>query len=119
MLQNLRVSVKRLSQRSVEFDLVGVDASIANAFRRILIAEVSPFSLGRVPLAMGARGLGTQRRGKEKKANRSHARESHRTAGCIMLLISGLKRPFPTFLILVTNRHLGPNNRNRGRLRLQ
>ena len=33
--------MKRLSQRSVEFDLVGVDASIANAFRRILIAEVS------------------------------------------------------------------------------
>lgn len=32
--------MKRLSQRSVEFDLVGVDASIANAFRRILIAEV-------------------------------------------------------------------------------
>lgn len=25
----------------MEFDLVGVDASIANAFRRILIAEVS------------------------------------------------------------------------------
>ena len=39
-LQNLKVSVKRLSQRSIEFDLVGVDASIANAFRRILIAEV-------------------------------------------------------------------------------
>ena len=37
----MKVSVKRLSQRSVEFDLVGVDASIANAFRRILIAEVS------------------------------------------------------------------------------
>ncbi|KAI1782261.1 insert subdomain of RNA polymerase alpha subunit [Ganoderma leucocontextum] len=37
--ENLRASVKRLSQRSIEFDLVGVDASIANAFRRILIAE--------------------------------------------------------------------------------
>ena len=36
VLKNLTVSVKRLSQRSVEFDLVGVDASIANAFRRIL-----------------------------------------------------------------------------------
>jgi DNA-directed RNA polymerase I and III subunit RPAC1 len=32
--------VQRLSNRSIEFDLVGVDASIANAFRRILIAEV-------------------------------------------------------------------------------
>ena len=38
--QNLKVKVQRLSQRSIEFDLVGVDASIANAFRRIIIAEV-------------------------------------------------------------------------------
>ena len=37
--QNLQVKVHRLSQRSIEFDIVGVDASIANAFRRILIAE--------------------------------------------------------------------------------
>ncbi|KII95397.1 hypothetical protein PLICRDRAFT_48360 [Plicaturopsis crispa FD-325 SS-3] len=38
--KSLRVEVKRLSNRSIDFDLVGVDASIANAFRRILIAEV-------------------------------------------------------------------------------
>ncbi|KAF5382773.1 hypothetical protein D9615_003071 [Tricholomella constricta] len=38
--KNLKVKVQRLSQRSIEFDLVGVDASIANAFRRILLAEV-------------------------------------------------------------------------------
>ncbi|KAH7101180.1 DNA-directed RNA polymerase [Auriculariales sp. MPI-PUGE-AT-0066] len=38
--QGLKVQVQRLSHRSVEFDLIGVDASIANAFRRILIAEV-------------------------------------------------------------------------------
>ncbi|TBU40857.1 insert subdomain of RNA polymerase alpha subunit [Dichomitus squalens] len=43
--QNLKVSVKRLSQRSVEFDLVGVDAAIANAFRRILIAEVPTIAI--------------------------------------------------------------------------
>ena len=40
--QGLTVRVERLSNRSIDFDLVGVDASIANAFRRILIAEVSP-----------------------------------------------------------------------------
>ena len=43
------VRVQRLSNRSVEFDIVGVDASIANAFRRIMIAEVchvSSLSLG-------------------------------------------------------------------------
>ena len=38
--QKLHVKVNKLSQRSIQFDLVGVDASIANAFRRILIAEV-------------------------------------------------------------------------------
>ncbi|KAH0839579.1 DNA-directed RNA polymerase [Lanmaoa asiatica] len=37
--QKLTVRVERLSNRSIDFDLVGVDASIANAFRRILIAE--------------------------------------------------------------------------------
>ena len=38
--QKLRVNTQKLSTRSIEFDLVGVDASIANALRRILIAEV-------------------------------------------------------------------------------
>ena len=34
------MEVTTLSNRSVEFDMVGVDASIANAFRRVMIAEV-------------------------------------------------------------------------------
>ncbi|KAF8872444.1 hypothetical protein CPB84DRAFT_1854470 [Gymnopilus junonius] len=38
--KNLKVKVQRLSQHSIDFDLIGVDASIANAFRRIMIAEV-------------------------------------------------------------------------------
>ncbi|KAF9246852.1 DNA-directed RNA polymerase [Melanogaster broomeanus] len=38
--EKLAVNVERLSNRSIDFDLIGVDASIANAFRRILIAEV-------------------------------------------------------------------------------
>ena len=38
--QRLQVKIQKLSSRSIEFDLVGVDASIANALRRILIAEV-------------------------------------------------------------------------------
>ncbi|KAI0685575.1 insert subdomain of RNA polymerase alpha subunit [Cytidiella melzeri] len=46
--RNLRVKVHRLSQRSIEFDLVGVDASIANAFRRILIAEVPTLAIEHV-----------------------------------------------------------------------
>jgi hypothetical protein len=38
--QKLQIKIHKLSKRSVEFDLVGVDAPIANALRRILIAEV-------------------------------------------------------------------------------
>ncbi|KAJ7056564.1 DNA-directed RNA polymerase [Mycena amicta] len=38
--QNLKLKIHRVSNRSIDFDLVGVDASIANAFRRIMIAEV-------------------------------------------------------------------------------
>ncbi|KAH7888106.1 DNA-directed RNA polymerase [Phlebopus sp. FC_14] len=45
--ERLDVKVERLSNRSIEFDLVGVDASIANAFRRILIAEVPTICIER------------------------------------------------------------------------
>ncbi|GAA5845430.1 hypothetical protein JCM11251_005071 [Rhodosporidiobolus azoricus] len=38
--QGLRVQLNSLSPSSLEFDLVGVDASVANALRRIVIAEV-------------------------------------------------------------------------------
>ncbi|WVQ83088.1 hypothetical protein IAT38_005226 [Cryptococcus sp. DSM 104549] len=38
--QGLITSVQRLTPSTVEFDLVGVDASIANALRRVMIAEV-------------------------------------------------------------------------------
>lgn len=37
---NFRVEVIRLSEDDMEFDMIGIDPSIANAFRRILIAEV-------------------------------------------------------------------------------
>ena len=43
--QKLQVKIQKLSTRSIEFDLVGVDASIANALRRILIAEVRAFKV--------------------------------------------------------------------------
>ena len=46
--KKLQVKVKKVSQRSIEFDLVGVDASIANAFRRILIAEVPTVAIEHV-----------------------------------------------------------------------
>jgi len=42
---NLRVEIQQLNQFEMEFDLVGVDASIANAFRRILLAEVPTMAI--------------------------------------------------------------------------
>lgn len=42
---NLRVQVNSLSPSALEFDLVGVDASVANAIRRIMIAEVRRFAV--------------------------------------------------------------------------
>lgn len=37
--QNFRVDVTALDQEAIEFDFVGIDAAIANTFRRVLIAE--------------------------------------------------------------------------------
>ena len=39
-LQNFRVDIVDMDDSTMEFDMVGVDAAIANAFRRILLAEV-------------------------------------------------------------------------------
>lgn len=38
--KNFKVKVIKLNEDDMEFDLIGIDASIANAFRRILISEV-------------------------------------------------------------------------------
>lgn len=54
--QEFRVDVVGEEDGVLEFDMVGIDAAIANAFRRILLAEVglgvlscwgSPWSLGK------------------------------------------------------------------------
>ena len=38
--RNLKVEITNLTENDIEFDLIGVDASIANALRRILLSEV-------------------------------------------------------------------------------
>ncbi|BEJ13752.1 hypothetical protein CspHIS471_0309260 [Cutaneotrichosporon sp. HIS471] len=43
--KNLIVSVQRLTPSAIEFDLAGVDAPIANALRRIMIAEVPTIAI--------------------------------------------------------------------------
>ncbi|XP_015224819.1 PREDICTED: DNA-directed RNA polymerases I and III subunit RPAC1-like, partial [Cyprinodon variegatus] len=47
-LQNFRIDVVHLDENSMEFDMVGIDAAIANAFRRILLAEVPTMAIEKV-----------------------------------------------------------------------
>lgn len=41
--KDFKVVVNRLNEDDIEFDMIGIDAPLANAFRRILISEVYPF----------------------------------------------------------------------------
>ncbi|XP_056148010.1 DNA-directed RNA polymerases I and III subunit RPAC1 isoform X2 [Lampris incognitus] len=45
---NFRIDIVDLDENSMEFDMVGIDASIANAFRRILLAEVPTMAIEKV-----------------------------------------------------------------------
>jgi len=44
------VAVVQFKEEDMEFDMVGVDAAIANAFRRILIAEVPTMAVEKVSI---------------------------------------------------------------------
>uniref|UniRef100_A0A2K6GF32 DNA-directed RNA polymerases I and III subunit RPAC1 n=1 Tax=Propithecus coquereli TaxID=379532 RepID=A0A2K6GF32_PROCO len=46
--KNFRVDVVHMDENSLEFDMVGIDAAIANAFRRILLAEVPTMAVEKV-----------------------------------------------------------------------
>lgn len=46
-----RVEVIRLTEDEMEFDLIGIDAALANAFRRILIAELPTMAIEKVLIA--------------------------------------------------------------------
>ncbi|KAG8931513.1 DNA-directed RNA polymerase core subunit rpc40 [Tulasnella sp. 418] len=46
--KKLVVQIQRVSQKTIELDLIGVDASIANAIRRILIAELPTVAIENV-----------------------------------------------------------------------
>ena len=45
---SLRVKIVRNENMEMEFDLIGVDPSLANAFRRILISEVPTMAIEKV-----------------------------------------------------------------------
>ncbi|OVA07243.1 DNA-directed RNA polymerase [Macleaya cordata] len=49
--KNFRVEVVRLTEDEMEFDMIGIDPSIANAFRRILISEVPTMAIEKVLIA--------------------------------------------------------------------
>ncbi|CAD5191171.1 unnamed protein product [Musa acuminata subsp. malaccensis] len=46
--ENFKVKLVRLTNDEIEFDMIGIDASLANAFRRILIAEVPTMAIEKV-----------------------------------------------------------------------
>ncbi|XP_040905836.1 DNA-directed RNA polymerases I and III subunit RPAC1 [Toxotes jaculatrix] len=46
--EKFRIDVMHLDESSMEFDMVGIDAAIANAFRRILLAEVPTMAIEKV-----------------------------------------------------------------------
>ena len=47
-LQSFCVEIVSLSYEVAEFDMIGLDASIANAIRRVLIAEVPTMAIEKV-----------------------------------------------------------------------
>jgi len=46
--KTFKVVISELTKENIEFDLIGIDAAIANAFRRILIAEVPSMAIENV-----------------------------------------------------------------------
>jgi len=51
LTQQMQIVVTKLDEESIEFDLIGVDAAIANAFRRIMLAEVPTVAVETVWIA--------------------------------------------------------------------
>ncbi|XP_045184889.1 DNA-directed RNA polymerases I and III subunit RPAC1-like [Mercenaria mercenaria] len=46
--KNFRIEIGRSTAEDLEFDMIGIDAAIANAFRRILLAEVPTMAIEKV-----------------------------------------------------------------------
>ena len=46
--ENFKVEVHALNDEEITFDLIGIDAALANAFRRILLAEVPTMAIEKV-----------------------------------------------------------------------
>ncbi|KAF9320280.1 DNA-directed RNA polymerases I and III subunit RPAC1 [Podila horticola] len=46
--EKFQIKINRITKTDMEFDMIGVDAALANAFRRILIAEVPTMAISNV-----------------------------------------------------------------------
>ncbi|KAF9297385.1 DNA-directed RNA polymerases I and III subunit RPAC1 [Linnemannia elongata] len=46
--ETFKLKINKLSKTEMEFDMIGIDAAVANAFRRILIAEVPTMAVSNV-----------------------------------------------------------------------
>lgn len=46
--RGFRVDINCMTGDDIQFDLIGIDAAIANALRRILISEVATMAIDRV-----------------------------------------------------------------------
>ncbi|XP_010676084.2 uncharacterized protein LOC104891987 isoform X2 [Beta vulgaris subsp. vulgaris] len=49
--KDFKVVINRLTEDEIEFDMIGIDAALANAFRRILISEVPTMAIEKVLIA--------------------------------------------------------------------
>lgn len=49
--RDFKVVINRLTEDDIEFDMIGIDAALANAFRRILISEVPTMAIEKVFIA--------------------------------------------------------------------
>ena len=47
-IKNLKIKILHLDEETVKFDLIGVDPSLANALRRIMISEVPTMAIEKV-----------------------------------------------------------------------
>ena len=52
LIDQLKINITKLNENDIEFDIIGIDASIANALRRILLAEVPTIAIEHVWIAV-------------------------------------------------------------------
>lgn len=46
--KNLKIQIVQMNEEEIQFDIIGIDAPIANAFRRILLSEVPSMAIEKV-----------------------------------------------------------------------